>query len=133
MRPGSSLKRTGETIDDSHRTTDLSTGYEPKRTNTVDLQGLQQIPVHTPRTRKKIMGEREDEQALKLNETMDEFSSMVNQCLSQLSLEMQKVDAAEGCLEQEAGSEIADGRESTSQGRTWKNGGKTGIVNGRER
>eukprot|EP00971_Amphidinium_carterae_P242009 4804924-Amphidinium_carterae.4 len=38
------------------------------------------------------MGEREDEQALKLNETMDEFSSTVNQCLSQLSVEMQKVE-----------------------------------------
>eukprot|EP00971_Amphidinium_carterae_P048789 961535-Amphidinium_carterae.4 len=42
------------------------------------------------------MGEREDEQALKLNETMDEFSSTVNQCLSQLTVEMQKVEQSRG-------------------------------------
>eukprot|EP00971_Amphidinium_carterae_P049998 985440-Amphidinium_carterae.2 len=42
------------------------------------------------------MGEREDEQAQKLNETMDEFSSTVNQCLHQLSVEMQKVEQSTG-------------------------------------
>eukprot|EP00971_Amphidinium_carterae_P290600 5770310-Amphidinium_carterae.1 len=96
VRAGSSLKRTGEPLDDSHRTTTLSAGCEPKRTNKVDLQGLQQILVNTPRTRKKIMGEREDEQALKLNETMDELSSTVNQCLIQLTLETQKVEQSTG-------------------------------------
>eukprot|EP00971_Amphidinium_carterae_P299972 5959432-Amphidinium_carterae.1 len=61
------------------RTLDHFAGYEPKRTDKVDLQGLQQIPAHTSRTRKKIMGEREDEQVYKLNETMDEFSGTVSQ------------------------------------------------------
>eukprot|EP00971_Amphidinium_carterae_P292240 5801411-Amphidinium_carterae.1 len=42
------------------------------------------------------MGEKEDEQTLKLNETMDEFSSTVNICLSQLTLEMQKVEQSTG-------------------------------------
>eukprot|EP00971_Amphidinium_carterae_P179621 3562432-Amphidinium_carterae.1 len=61
-----------------------------------DLQGLQQIPVHTPRTRKKLMGEREDEQAYKLNETLDGFSGTVNTCLSQLAIEMKKVEDKTG-------------------------------------
>eukprot|EP00971_Amphidinium_carterae_P214066 4248347-Amphidinium_carterae.1 len=38
------------------------------------------------------MGEREDEQAYKLNETQEGFSGTVNTCLSQLALEMKKVD-----------------------------------------
>eukprot|EP00971_Amphidinium_carterae_P237389 4712371-Amphidinium_carterae.1 len=42
------------------------------------------------------MGEREDEQAYKLNETMDEFSGTVNQCLSQLAIEMKKVEDSTG-------------------------------------
>eukprot|EP00971_Amphidinium_carterae_P349314 6490958-Amphidinium_carterae.1 len=42
------------------------------------------------------MGEREDEQAYKLNETMDELSGTVNQCLSQLALEMKKVEDSTG-------------------------------------
>eukprot|EP00971_Amphidinium_carterae_P337492 6474337-Amphidinium_carterae.2 len=42
------------------------------------------------------MGEREDEQAYKLNETMDEFSGTVNSCLSQLAIEMKKVDDTTG-------------------------------------
>eukprot|EP00971_Amphidinium_carterae_P034457 678361-Amphidinium_carterae.1 len=42
------------------------------------------------------MGEREDEQAYKLNETMDEFSGTVNSCLSQLAIEMKKVEDTTG-------------------------------------
>eukprot|EP00971_Amphidinium_carterae_P131131 2597601-Amphidinium_carterae.1 len=62
-RAGTSLrKRTGEPLGDGQRTLEHFAGYEPNKTDKVDLQGLQQIPVHTPRTRKKIMGEREDEQ-----------------------------------------------------------------------
>eukprot|EP00971_Amphidinium_carterae_P275542 5467613-Amphidinium_carterae.1 len=79
VRAGTSLrKRTGAPLDDGHRTLNHFAGYEPNKT--------EQIPVHTPRTRKKIMGEQEDEQAYKLNETMDEFLGTVNSCLSQLAL-----------------------------------------------
>eukprot|EP00971_Amphidinium_carterae_P204083 4049724-Amphidinium_carterae.1 len=42
------------------------------------------------------MGEREEEQAYKLNETMDEFLGKVNSCLSQLAIEMKKVDDTTG-------------------------------------
>eukprot|EP00971_Amphidinium_carterae_P088516 1751345-Amphidinium_carterae.2 len=45
---------------------------------------------------RKIMGEREDEQAYKLNKTMDEFLETVNACLSQLAIEMKKVDDTTG-------------------------------------
>eukprot|EP00971_Amphidinium_carterae_P096666 1913333-Amphidinium_carterae.2 len=42
------------------------------------------------------MGEREDEQAHKLNKTMDEFLGTVNSCLSQLAIEMKKVEDTTG-------------------------------------
>eukprot|EP00971_Amphidinium_carterae_P007132 141129-Amphidinium_carterae.1 len=42
------------------------------------------------------MGEREDEQAYKLNETLDGFSGTVNSCLSQLAIEMKKVEDKTG-------------------------------------
>eukprot|EP00971_Amphidinium_carterae_P314661 6254741-Amphidinium_carterae.1 len=42
------------------------------------------------------MGEKENEQAMKLNETMDAFSSSMNDCLSQLTMEMQRVEQATG-------------------------------------
>eukprot|EP00971_Amphidinium_carterae_P156383 3100176-Amphidinium_carterae.1 len=56
VQTGTSLrKRTGEPLDDGHRTLDYFAGYEPNKTEKVNLQGRQQIPVHTPRTRKKLM------------------------------------------------------------------------------
>eukprot|EP00971_Amphidinium_carterae_P262509 5207149-Amphidinium_carterae.6 len=68
--------RSGEPIHDSQRDSRSVAGYEPKGGSIVGVHGgLQSIPIHTPRARKKSMGEKEDEQALKLNETMDEFSS----------------------------------------------------------
>eukprot|EP00971_Amphidinium_carterae_P172228 3414503-Amphidinium_carterae.1 len=42
------------------------------------------------------MGEREDKQAYKLNKTLDGFSGTVNTCLSQLAIEIKKVDDKTG-------------------------------------
>eukprot|EP00971_Amphidinium_carterae_P262603 5209091-Amphidinium_carterae.1 len=52
-------------------------------------RSLQPIPVNTPRTRKKLMGDHDERQAALLNQTMDEFSTSMNDCINQLTVEVE--------------------------------------------
>eukprot|EP00971_Amphidinium_carterae_P101099 1999992-Amphidinium_carterae.1 len=59
---------------------------------------LQPIPVNTPRTRKRLMGDHDARQAALLNQTMDEFSTSMNSCISQLTVELQQAESSTGTV-----------------------------------
>eukprot|EP00971_Amphidinium_carterae_P095441 1888320-Amphidinium_carterae.1 len=61
-------------------------------------RSMQPIPVHTPRTRKKLMGDHDAKQAALLNQTMDEFSSSMNDCISQLTVELERAESDTGAV-----------------------------------
>eukprot|EP00971_Amphidinium_carterae_P157698 3125913-Amphidinium_carterae.1 len=85
-KPSLDLNRpaTAHTEDVEHTSTSLQvmspTGWKARAP-----RSLQLISVHTPRTRKKLMGDHDERQAALLNQTVDEFSTSMNDCINQLT------------------------------------------------
>eukprot|EP00971_Amphidinium_carterae_P051573 1015243-Amphidinium_carterae.1 len=97
-KSSSDLKRTATAhTEDVQGSVNSSQVMSPNGTIVGGLTGnLQPIPINTPRTRKKIMGEQTDPQTAQLANTMVEFSSSMNDCISQPTLELERVQSSTG-------------------------------------